>query len=116
MFSFYIPLTYIHGSSRLYESIEPFLPNYTMENYIFYVSYNQTTHAFELLSFHIPTKTIEFIDDQFLYKNGENNYQLFSPYILNSKIYCGIIIKNQLPNDFLVNDIPKKMISFDTKI
>ena len=115
LFSFMIPLKYIHGSSRLYESIEPFLPNYGMNNYIYYSSYNKKSESFELLNYCISTKIIINCTDNFMHKNDANNNQLFAPYIFNSKIYCGIIMQDTKTLDFSQQNLVYKLPMIDTK-
>jgi len=114
LFSFMIPLGYIHGSSRLYESIEPFLPNYTVQDYVYYTTYNKNTDEFEITSCHIKTKTIQKHIQEFYQKNKSNN-QLFAPYILQSKIYCGKIIQDSELRNFLQQNLMDEIISFDVK-
>ena len=115
LFDFIIPKKYINGSSRLYESMELFLPNYSIKDYIYYVSFNQDHNIFELFKFHISTQSKIDITDNFMQKNEINHNQLFAPYILNSKIYCGIIAQD-LPIDiFMQNNFNINLPSVNTK-
>lgn len=107
LFSFSIPAKYIHGPERLYESIEPFLPNYTVQDFIYYVDFNETEHRFELLEFQISTTTTKNLTDDFMKKNCLHQQKIFAPKFINGKIYCGIIIE-QLKNCF---DIPNNFIN-----
>lgn len=114
LFNFTIPLRYIHGVDRLYESIEPFLPNYTIQDIIYYVSFNQENSRFELFEFYIPTKTVINLTDNFIKKNNMNA-QLFAPYIFNSKIYCGIITDQTKKIDFTQDNFVFNLPSMNTK-
>lgn len=93
LFSFNIPVKYLHGPERLYESIEPFLPNYTVQDFVYYVDFNETENRFELLEFHIVTKTTKNLTDDFMKKNCLQQQKIFAPQIFDEKIYCGIIIE-----------------------
>ena len=115
LFVFNVPLKYIHGSTRLYESIEPFLPNYSVENYVYYSTYNKDTNLFELLSIDISSKTTKNYNDDCMKKNGANNSQLFAPHIFNSKIYCGKIFQDTRVMDFTQKDLMDEITIFDTK-
>lgn len=111
---FTIPLKYIHGIDRLYELIEPFLPNYTVQDFIYYVSFNQENSRFELFEFCISTKTVINITDNFITKNNMNA-QLFAPYMYNSKIYCGIITDKTKNIDFIQDNFIFNLPSMNTK-
>lgn len=106
LFNFGIPVKYVHGPDRLYESMEPFLPNYTVQDFVYYVDFNETENRFELLEFHIVTKTTKNLTHDFMKKNHLHHQKIFAPQIFNEKIYCGIIIeqtKNSFdrPNNFI---------------
>ena len=115
LFSIQIPSKYVTGSSRLYESLEPFLPNYTHEGIVYFTSWNYESTEFELYKFDISNKNLEKISEQFLYKN--NNQQIFSPYLHGNKICCGFIIKDQksIQNLFDADDVYLELPYFDTK-
>ena len=69
IFTFKIPSKYIIGSDRLYESIEPFLPNYTQSGYVYYNNWQHELEQFQLYVFNIATKNIEIITNEQMYKN-----------------------------------------------
>ncbi len=105
LFSFKIPCQYVTGSTRLYESLEPFLPNYKCKNIIYFVSWDTTSDRFELQKFYISEKLMIETSESVLQRN--NNQQIFAPYIHNEKIYCGIIVKDKrsLQNIFEADDV-----------
>ena len=105
LFSFKIPARYVTGSARLYESLEPFLPNYTCNDHIYFVSWSNESNGFELQKFHIPEKTVEKVSDQLLHRNS--NQQFFAPYIHEDKIFCGLILNDKrfMQNIFEAGDV-----------
>ena len=93
LFSFKIPSKYLSGSSRLYESLEPFLPNYTSKDHVYFVNWEDELDQFELYNLNIEENNIQKASDSFLCRSKKQN--IFSPYISESKIYCGFILKNE---------------------
>lgn len=92
LFEFYIPVRYITGANRLYESIEPFLPNYTLTPDIYFISWNLNFKKFEFHKFNIQRKIIESIGSSTMINKSE---QIFTSYICKNQIYCGLIIPEQ---------------------
>jgi len=115
IFTLQIPAKYITGSSRLYESLEPFLPNYTHKGIIYFTSWNSHLTEFELYKFDISNKNLEKISEQILHRN--NNQQIFSPYVYENKICCGFIVKNQksIQGLFEADDVYIELPNFDIK-
>lgn len=105
LFTFQIPSKYVTGSARLYESLEPFLPNYTCKDSIYFVNWQHYLNQFELKKYLILDKNLENVPNQFLQRNIPQ--QIFSPYIHQEKIYCGIIFqdKRKLQNIFEADDV-----------
>lgn len=116
LFTFQIPSKYVTGSARLYESLEPFLPNYTCKDAIHFVSWNQEYDRFELYKYFILEKTTEKITDQLLQRNC--NQYFFAPYIYQEKIYCGLILHDQrfIQNIFGADDIHLELPFLNQKI
>lgn len=113
LFSFQIPLKYLQGDSRLYESIQPFLPKYDVANYVYFSTYNSNVESFELFTFHIPTKkNLEIQNDTF----KKNPYQFFATSIFNTKMYGGIIIEDAEIIDFTQKNLLINLLSIDTNI
>jgi len=102
LFTFTIPSKYIIGSDRLYESIEPFLPNYTRSGYVYYNSWDHDLEQFKLYSFDIAMKNTEIISNIQLYKNKETKF--FAPYLHHDKMYCGIILEEKRTNQNIFED------------
>jgi len=92
LFDFEILSDYVTGSSRLYESIEPFLPNYTCKDFIYYVSWSQSRNTFELYRYSILDDSQSLVNE-FIHRN---NRQIFAPYINGNKLYCGFFTHNQI--------------------
>jgi len=111
LFAFQIPLKYIHGSHRLYESIEPFLPKYGVENHVYFSSYNQNLESFEILNFDISTKKIAELPKMIV---RNKNYKTFTPYIYNAKMYRGIIFNDTEIIDFSQKHLLKEIFLKDT--
>jgi hypothetical protein len=105
LLTFQIPSKYVTGTSRLYESLEPFLPNYTCKDVIHFVSWHHEFDRFELYKYSILDKTVEKISEQLMQRNS--NQHFFAPYIYQEKIYCGLILKDQRSarNIFEANDV-----------
>lgn len=118
LFSYKIPSKYLMGSSRLHESLEPFLPNYNAQNNIYFVNWQQELQKFELYTYNIVSESIEKMSDQFLHRN--NNQQIFAPYIHGDKIYCGFIIPDRLdiksaPINFITDEQHLELPFFSNK-
>ena len=93
LFSFQIPARYLVGTSRLYESLEPFLPNYTSKDHIYFVSWEHEFDHFELYNLNIPENNIQKVSESFARRSKKQN--IFSPYISKAKIYCGFILQDE---------------------
>ncbi len=90
LFTFKIPSRYITGSDRLYESIEPFLPNYTNSKNVYFCDWHNQLEQFQLYTYNIETKNLENITEE--KKNKNLNRHIFAPYSYKNTIYCGIIL------------------------
>jgi len=117
LFSFTIPAKYITGSNRLYESIEPFLPNYTCKDFIYFSDFNIKSKLFELKKINIITKSIEIIQDQGIYRSSISH--IFAPHIVHNKIYCGLIVPENLKYQsiatlFAAENVQIQLPEFDT--
>ncbi|MBP6869739.1 hypothetical protein KBC04_02570 [Candidatus Babeliales bacterium] len=121
LFDFKIPAQYITGLQRLYESIEPFLPNYTCKNLIYFVDWNNKSQQFDLSKFDILQDSTEIITNK-----QENLYRceskkIFAPYIHKSKIHCGLILENErnfsqlFQKKFTTENVMFELITFDQK-
>ena len=111
IFEFYIPLKYVIGRSRLYESIEPFLPNYNHKNKIYFTSWNQDLEKFDLQKYSIDNKTLVNID-QLVRK--KTDALIFAPYMCNNQIHCGLIMQEkESTRNFLLVDNQLKLAYFD---
>jgi hypothetical protein len=91
LFKFFIPSSYLIGSSRLYESMEMFLPNYICKDYVFFVSHDLQTDQLLLHKLCITTKEEEVVFNE-RFRNYTNKTTLFAPYIINNNLYCGMIM------------------------
>jgi hypothetical protein len=105
-----IPAKYITGKDRLYESIEPFLPQYHA-SHIYFTSWNADTKNFELLKYSLQHNSLQNISTA----QSDNSQQLFSSYVCDHQIYCGLIIPEQKSLQFLehsdmIIDLPKFQI------
>lgn len=120
IFTFQIPSKYLTGSTRLYESLEPFLPNYNCKNVVYFVTWQHEQNQFQLQKFDIGTKIIESVTTPNLYKN--NNQQIFAPYIHHNTMHCGFILPNQerrspgaILNIFEMDDVQFELSHFEIK-
>lgn len=113
LFSFQIQSKYIHGDYRLYESIEPFLPKYSLQDYVYFSTYNKNKESFEMIAFHIPTKKNIKLEVNSL---DDNQYKFFAPYIFKEKMYGGVIIKDTEIVDFTQKNLLINLLSIDTNI
>ena len=102
LFTFQIPSKYIIGSDRLYESIEPFLPNYARSGYVYYGNWDHGLEQFELHAFDIAMKNTEIISNVQVYKNKGTNF--FAPYLYQEKIFCGMILDEKRSNQNIFDD------------
>lgn len=115
LFKFTIPIQYLKGPDRLYQSMELFLPNYMVDNYIYYVDFNTYSNRFELLQYNILTKNIKNITDDFMKKNKFFHGKLFAPYISRNKIYCGTIDYTSKNTDDIENNFGIRLPHITTK-
>lgn len=99
IFGFDIPSHYITGSTKLYESLEPFLPNFQMQETIYFTTWNHESEQFEIWNYNLAAKTLTFMNEQILYR--KDNQQFFAPYIHDGVMHCGLIITNQRNIDSL---------------
>lgn len=111
LFTFKIPAKYIIGAARLYESLEPFLPNYCKNEYVYFMNWHEELQQFEMQELHIPTMTVKIMNDQNVYRNI--NEQFFAPYISNEKIYCGFIVQDQRNPNRFQNIFTTENVQFD---
>lgn len=115
LFTFNIPLKYVTGDARLYESLEPFLPNYNSSGFVYFVNWHKKAEQFTLCKFNVLDKTVTFVDQDSLYRN--DNQQIFAPYIYKDSIFCGIIAKNNrtMQNVFEADDVQFELPYFSEK-
>lgn len=115
LFTFKIPLKYVTGVARLYESLEPFLPNYNSKGFVYFVNWHKKAEQFKLCKFDILEKTVKFVDQESLYRN--DNRQIFAPYIYKDTIFCGIIAKDNrtIQNIFEADDVQLQLPYFSEK-
>lgn len=116
LFNFGIPVKYVHGPDRLYESIERFLPNYTVQGFVYYVDFNETENRFELLEFNVATKTTKKLTHDFMKKNCLQQQKIFAPQIFDEKIYCGIIIEQTKNSIDTQNNFINSMARYNTNL
>lgn len=128
LFKFALPLKYLQGPDRLYESIEPFLPNYTMKDYIYYIDFDIDTNSCKIMNFYIPEKKVIDLTLNLHTKNHDNkSVKLFAPYIIQSgnnleqqdnviQFFHGTIVeKNE--NDIAISEyLEKKLLLINTKM
>jgi hypothetical protein len=101
IFNFKIPSKYITGTNRLYESLEPFLPNYTNSDFVYFVNFQ--LDAFELYRFVVSSKTIENVSHEILQKKS---YQkIFAPYGRGTKIFYGFILQENVQTKKMLSSI-----------
>lgn len=91
LFSFSIPLHFLYGENRLYESILRLLPLYT-EKDIFYVS--ATDSGYLHVCCYSTLKASRTYKKQAPQKQTEEHY-LFTPYFYKGNGYCGGMVKNE---------------------
>jgi hypothetical protein len=118
IFTFKIPAKYVTGSTRLYESLEPFLPNYNFTDAVYFVNWQQEIDQFQLQKYYIPTKNIENVFDPLVYR--KNGKQIFAPYIHQGLMHCGFILQDQrngesLQKIFEMDDVCLKLPHFEIK-
>ncbi len=118
LFTFQIPSKYLIGSTRLYESLEPFLPNYNCENMAYFVSWQEEIDQFQLYTYNLVTKNTEpVLEPLRCIKNGQ---QVFAPYIHQDSIHCGFILQDlrnsqSLQNVFEMDDVIFSLSHFKIK-
>ena len=114
LFTFKIPVENISGfsSARLYESVEPFLPNYTCRDFVFFVDYSENAKSFGLYKYHIPSKKTIVVNQPVHNKSGKNN-QMFAPLIVNEKIHCGLMFKSGKSLDIINQNVVDGQMEFD---
>ena len=93
IFTFQIPSKYLTGPDQLYESLEPFLPNYNSLDWVYFVTWDEDSDQFQLKKFDIYSKDSENIEIRNLYK--KQNQQIFAPYIHHNIMHCGFIISEE---------------------
>lgn len=105
IFNFKVIAKYLIGNTRLYESLECFLPNYTTKDIIYFTDWNLESSQFDLFSYNIIEKNIEKISQDIEYRY--NKEQIFSPYVVQGKVFCGLITQEKkfLKNLFQADDI-----------
>ncbi len=115
LFTFKVPAKYVTGANRLYESIEPFLPNYLESQYVYFCDWSDLVEQFELYRYNIATKNIEIMGNQEIYKN--KGTKIFAPYLHKNKIHCGIILEeNRTPQNIFESDnLNFELPCFNTK-
>jgi hypothetical protein len=115
LFTFKVPAKYITGSNRLYESIEPFLPNYSDSQHVYFCDWNDVIEEFQLHACDITTKNIKIMINEQVYKN--KGTKIFAPYLYKNKIYCGIIIEENraTQNIFEMDNLNFILPCFNTK-
>lgn len=92
LFSFKIPAKYITGDSdhRVYESVNPFLPNYKRDDEIFFVDYDRECQTFLIYVYNISSGTISQAITQ---KRSEfENKGFLAPFVLKNSFCCGLIL------------------------
>ncbi len=123
LFTFQIPAKYLIGSTRLYESLEPFLPNYNCTNMVYFVSWHNKTDQIEIAQRDQIEKEMPQADqieiaqrDQIAQRDSfqlhaynittksiesvcdssihrKYGQQIFAPYIHQDCIHCGFILQ-----------------------
>lgn len=104
LFSFKIPLQYIIGETehRVYESIDPFLPNYDDASCIFYVNFDEERDSLVIYRYDTENKSSSRVSAH------EDIYGLqgfLAPFSLRNFLCYGLIISphNMLPTRSILN-------------
>ncbi|NBV40257.1 hypothetical protein EBR77_00250 [bacterium] len=89
LFSFRIPCEYILGteSKRLYESVQPFLPNYTSQDLIVFV--DAQDHGLQLQCYNLISRSIDVFD--YTISRSQASKSVFAPFVVENKVFTGII-------------------------
>lgn len=95
LFSFKLPMKYLMGESeqRVYESIYPFLPNYTNSEHIYFVNYDLELQSPTIYTYNTKSGLIDSIDSvkrKFLDHKG-----LLAPLVLEESLCYGLILSSQ---------------------
>lgn len=113
LFQFKIPVDVISGNSnsRLYESLEPFLPNYTCKDLIYFVDYDIHRTSFGMYMYNLDKQKIETVYKPMQKSRMQNDY--FVPFKVQDKMFCGMIIKDMKSSSFLIQNILTGTVTFD---
>lgn len=92
LFSFGLPLYYVVGNSelRVFESIAPFLPDFSCDDFVYYVNYDKNCGPEGLIRYNLESNKIE----QICCKSSGSINDLISPKVIGNDLYSGLIIPN----------------------
>lgn len=113
LFQFKVPVDVISGNSnsRVYESLEPFLPNYTCKDLVYFVSFDTNRKSFGMYSYDVIEGKTSTVYKPMQKSLSQNEY--FVPFKTQDKMFCGMIIKNMKSSDFLIQNILTGSVTFD---
>ena len=102
LFEFKIPASYVIGKeeSRLYESIQPLLPQYTDHQCVYFIDADNEG-ALELKKYNIQTKDIEVLKSYM--RNGLQCYKFISPVIVGKNVYTGFVVDEENIHDRMID-------------
>ncbi|MCX5923090.1 MAG: hypothetical protein NTU89_00835 [Candidatus Dependentiae bacterium] len=104
LFDFKLPLRLLTGTdkTRLYESIDPFLPSYS-KNYIYFTTYDELLECCKVFRYNKQLKTIEGVEGQ-TRSIGTFNH-IFAPLVVdNNNVYFGFAQNTRSNNSTLQID------------
>lgn len=93
IFTFVIPCEYILGteSKRLYESVQPFLPNYTCRDLIVFV--DEQDRGLRLKCYDVETRSISVFD--YSVSRSQIDKSVFAPLVFDGKVFTGVICHDE---------------------
>lgn len=88
LFEFTLPLKLLTGTdkTRLYESIDPFLPSYSA-HWIYFVTYDQLLEKCKVLRYNKELKTIEEMESKT--RSFDEFSHVFAPLVVDGNVYFG---------------------------
>ena len=106
LFEFALPLKLLTGTdkTRLYESIDPFLPSYS-SSWIYFVTYDQNLGRCKVLRYNKELKMTEEIENQ--KRSFEAFNYIFAPLVVDDNVYFGFTTHNtkSINNALQINEM-----------
>ncbi|MBI2352768.1 hypothetical protein HYV11_00815 [Candidatus Dependentiae bacterium] len=95
LFSFKLPKHFLVGESpqRVFESIKPFLPNYDHEQFIFFVSFEDSNQKTIISSFNKENGEISQLTMSS--SSGHSPISLLAPIFIQNTAFYGVILQNK---------------------